>query len=127
MINANSMSRYSIYEDEDPNEVLVSRSTWPLKLSGLVFAGLLVLGRSASYGDVTWTPTYHAASSPLQVLMVGKSSPPPNTPVPKSHGNIDPSRAVKRSAAEEVLPFNAGRRGEGRDGGGHHSHHPHDS
>src|SRR3989442_8473584 len=109
------------------SEVLISKSTWPVKLSGFVFAGLLIVGRSARYGDVAWTPTYHAASSPLQVLMVGKSSPPPNTPVPKSNGNIDPSSAVKRSAAEEVLAFNAGDSGEGGDGGGHDGNHSHDS
>src|SRR2546425_6931990 len=108
------------------SEVLISKSTWPLKLSGFVFAGLLIVGRSASYGDVTWTPAYHAASSPLQILVVGKSNPPPNTPVPKSNGNIDPSAAVKRSAAEEVLAFNAGDSGEGGDGGGHDGNHSHD-
>src|SRR2546428_444068 len=112
----------AVYDTVD-SEVLISKSTWPLKLSGFVFAGLLIVGRSASYGDVTWTPTYHAASSPLQVLMVGKSSPPPNTPEPKSNGNIDPSGAVKRSAAEEVLAFNAGDSG---DGGGHDGNHSHD-
>ena len=115
----------AVYDTVD-SEVLISKSTWPLKLSGFVFAGLLIVGRSASYGDVTWTPTYHAASSPLQVLMVGKSSPSPNTPVPKSNGNIDPSSAVKRSAAEEVLAFNAGDSGEGGDGGGHDGNHSHD-
>src|SRR2546428_5648950 len=115
----------AVYDSVD-SEALLSKSTWPLKLSGFVFAGLLIVGRSASYGDVTWTPAYHAASSPLQILVVGKSNPPPNTPVPKSNGNIDPSAAVKRSAAEEVLAFNAGDSGEGGDGGGHDGNHSHD-
>ena len=52
---------------EDDSDALISKSTWPLKLSGLVFAGLLLIGRSASYGNVTWTPTYHPAASPLIV------------------------------------------------------------
>src|SRR5712664_4444105 len=107
MINADSMSRYSIYDDEDSDEVLVSRSTWPLKLSGLVFAGLLVLGRSATYGNVTWTPTYHAASSPLQVVATQPLSAPKPGARPSSP-RIDWAASSKRSAADEVVVFSAG-------------------
>ena len=40
------------YEQDGESDQLISRATWSLKLSGLVFAGLLVLGRSASSGNV---------------------------------------------------------------------------
>ena len=60
----------------DSAEALISKSTWPLKVSGLVFAGLLVLGRSASYGNVTWTPTYHGPGSPLIVQTSGVPAAP---------------------------------------------------
>src|SRR5437868_7093020 len=108
----------SVYSAVD-SEQLISKSTWPLKLSGFVFAGLLVVGRSASYGDVTWTPTFHPAS-PLQVITMTNSKPAPSTPVPKTNGNTDASAAVKRSAADEVVVFNAGDSG---DGGGHDGNH----
>src|SRR5229473_4757329 len=107
MINADSMSRYSIYDDEDSDEVLVSRSTWPLKLSGLVFAGLLIVGRSATYGNVTWTPAYHAANSPLLVVATRPLS-APKPAVPTSLPRIDWAASSKRSAAEEVVVFSAG-------------------
>ena len=91
----------AVYDTVD-SEVLISKSTWPLKLSGFVFAGLLIVGRSASYGDVTWTPTYHAASSPLQVLMVGKSSPSPNTPVPTINSDITGSNATNDVESDRI-------------------------
>jgi len=106
---------------DDDSEVLISRSTWSLKLSGLLFAGLLVIGRTASYGNVTWTPTFHPASSPLEVVTSGRT---PSAPaVPKSSGTTDFLAAVKRSASEEVVAFNAGDSGEG---GGHDGNHSHD-
>src|SRR6202022_2049311 len=99
------------YAGSAPNgetEDLYSRSTWSLKLSGLVFAGLLILGRTATYGNVTWIATYHPASSPLQVLEVVSPNGLPAVPLPKSSVKIDPAAAVKRSAANEVLAFEAG-------------------
>ena len=106
--------------DNDDSEVLISRSTWSLKVSGLLFAGLLVLGRTATYGNLTWTPTFHPASSPLEVITSGRA---PSAPaVPKSSGT-DFLAAVKRSASEEVVVFNAGDSGEG---GGHDGNHSHD-
>ena len=97
----------------DESEDLISKSTWPLKLSGLVFAGLLVIGRSASYGNVTWTPAYHAASSPL-VVQLGSHKPAPVMP---KIGNID-ALMSKASAANEVIVFHPGNSGDGQDGNG---------
>src|SRR5205807_9098527 len=71
----------------------------------LVFAGLLVLGRSATYGNVTWTPTFHPAATPLQVIEHGRA---PTPPMPAAPLKMDPLAAVKRSAADEVLAFSAG-------------------
>ena len=70
-------SRTALFEQDDHSDELISKSTWSLKISGLVCGVLLVLGRSASYGNVTWTPVYHAPSSPLVVLIVEKPSKAP--------------------------------------------------
>src|ERR1700736_4270754 len=99
---------------EDESDVLISKATWTLKLSGLVFAGLLVIGRSASYGNVTWTPAYHAASSPLVVLVAGSQKPAPVVP---KLGNVD-GLMSKASAANEVIVFHPGNSGDGQDGNG---------
>src|SRR2546428_3083798 len=48
--------RAAKYETDDETDVLISRSTWSLKLSGLIAGVLLVIGRSASYGNITWSP-----------------------------------------------------------------------
>src|ERR1700682_2980354 len=105
-------------------EVLISKSTWSLKLSGLIFAGLLVVGRSASYGNVTWTPTFHAAGSPLIVQASGHPAPAPAPPALRT----DVAGAMsKPSAAHEVVVFNPGNSGDGQDGnngsGGGSNHH----
>jgi hypothetical protein len=92
---------------DDESEVLISRSSWPLKLSGIAFGVLLVLGRSASYGNITWTPTYHSAGSPLIVLINSKPSPSPT--VPKTLPSINAAAISKRSAATEVVTFSPGR------------------
>src|SRR5207245_2906918 len=99
----------------DDSEVLISKSTWPLKLSGLLFAGLLVIGRSASYGDLTWTPTYHEAESPLVVELAGSRKPAP--PVPNL-GAGAPAIMTKAAAAEEVV-FHPGISGDGGGTDGH--------
>src|SRR2546423_55665 len=105
----------------DSAEVLISKSTWPLKVSGLVFAGLLVLGRSASYGNVTWTPTYHGPGSPLIVQTSGVPAAPAK-PILRS---ADPAALGRQSAADEVVTFHPGNSGDGEDGegggGDHHS------
>src|SRR2546423_2881319 len=103
----------------DSAEALISKSTWPLKVSGLVFAGLLVLGRSASYGNVTWTPTYHGPGSPLIVQTSGVPAAPAK-PIPRS---ADPAALGRQSAADEVVTFHPGNSGDGEDGegGDHHS------
>ena len=103
------------------DDVLISKATWPLRLSGLVFAGLLIIGRSASYGNVTWTPTYHPTASPLVVIHSGR--PLPAAPKPLT---FDPAAASKRSAADEVIAFSPGNAAGGEDGkshgdGNHHS------
>src|SRR5207245_11194265 len=100
---------------EDGSEVLISKATWSLKLSGMLFAGLLILGRSASYGNVTWTPTLHPAGSPLIVTINSHSTP---KPVPSSAKGSDPAAVSKRSAAAEVVAFDPGNSGDGEDG--HH-------
>src|SRR6202158_4540715 len=112
----------------DDSEDLISKSTWPLKLSGLVFAGLLVIGRSASYGNVTWTPAYHAASTPLTVQLAGSQKPAPVVP---SFGSID-GLMNKASTANEVIAFHPGNSGDGGEGNGSgassmHGQNDHDS
>src|SRR6202011_4773124 len=99
---------------EDESDVLISKATWTLKLSGLVFAGLLVIGRSASYGNVTWTPAYHAASTPLIVQLAGSQKPAPVVP---SFGSID-GLMNKASTANEVIAFHPGNSGDGGEGNG---------
>src|ERR1700719_176942 len=106
-------ARNPVYSPDD-SDVLISKSTWPLKLSGLVFAGLLVIGRSASYGNVTWTPAYHAPSSPLVVLVAGSQKPAPVVP---KLGSTD-GLMNKASAANEVIAFHPGNSGDGGDGQG---------
>src|SRR6202035_649458 len=97
---------------EDESDVLISKATWTLKLSGLVFAGLLVIGRSASYGNVTWTPTFHPADAPLIVLSTSHGSP---LPAPTKYKGVDSAAISKRSAAAEVVVFNPGSSGDGED------------
>src|SRR4029077_6125900 len=98
----------------DESEELIPKSPCPLKLSGVVFAGLLVIGRSASYGNVTWTPAYHAASSPLVVQLAGSQKAAPVVP---KFGNVD-GLMSKASAATEVIVFHPGNSGDGGDGNG---------
>src|SRR2546421_6142081 len=108
-------SRNPVYDDD--GEVLLSKSTWSLKLSGLIFAGLLVLGRSASYGNVTWTATFHPAATPLTIIQnTGQQHPTPA--IPKNVGGFDAAALSKRSAASEVVTFNPGNSGDGEDGQG---------
>src|SRR5438034_1928999 len=107
VIEANTLGRHAYGEDD--TEALISKSTWSLKLSGLVFAGLLIIGRSASYGNITWTPTFHQATSPLIVVEILKSSTPPRAPVPKTLPSIDAAAISKRAAAAEVISFSPGR------------------
>ncbi len=101
-----TLARNPAYEDDD-SEPLITKATWPLKVSGLLFAGMLVLGRSASYGNITWTPAHHAATSPLVVVhQTDGSSPPPA--LPKSARLSDLGALSKRTAADEVVTFSPG-------------------
>jgi len=98
---------YRAYQDDD-SEALISKSTWSLKISGLVFAGLLVLGRSASYGQITWTPTFHQAGSPLVVTISTAPRPVPPPTIPKI-SPADPGAMSKKSAASEIVKFSPGK------------------
>ena len=104
--------------DDDDGEHLISKSTWPLKVSGLVFAGLLVLGRSASSGNVVWNPTFHPASSPLVVVLKVAAPQHPAPPVPRTIPNINNAALSKKSAANEVIAFSPGKNAAGDEGEG---------
>ena len=97
--------RNARYQDDDEDDQLISRSTWSLKLSGLICGVLLIIGRSASYGNITWTPAYHPASSPLTVLVSQPAHPQPIPALPKTLPTTDPAAVSKRSAASEVVTF----------------------
>src|SRR5256712_1353952 len=97
----------------DDGEVLISRSSWPLRLSGLLFAGLLVVGRAASGGQIVWLPAYHANPTPLIVVI---NQPKPGTPatpttpaLPKSLPGNPAAAISKKSAASEVVTFSPGK------------------
>src|ERR1700738_3279283 len=98
----------------DDSEVLISKATWTLKLSGLVFAGLLIVGRSASYGNITWSPAHHSAASPLVVEVAHRNAPAPSLPTLRGS---DPAALSKPSAADERVAFSPGTSGDGE--GGH--------
>src|SRR6202043_967132 len=100
-------ARNPVYSPDDA-DVLISKSSWPLKLSGVVFAGLLVIGRSASYGNITWTPTFHQANTPLTVLVNSAPKPAPAPSLPKTSPS-DPAALSKKSAASEIIQFSPGK------------------
>ncbi|HYS00760.1 MAG TPA: hypothetical protein VET82_00245, partial [Candidatus Eisenbacteria bacterium] len=104
--------RTARYESDDEDDELISRSTWSLKLSGLVFGVLLVIGRSASYGNITWTPAFHHAGSPLTVV-ASPARPQPIPAIPKTLPAPDWAAVSKRSAAQEVVTFSPGKNSEG--------------
>ena len=114
MTEANTLG-YRAYQDDD-SAALISKSSWPLKLSGIVFAGLLVIGRSASYGNITWTPTLHQAGSPLIVTINTGSKPVPPPSLPKT-SPADPAALSKKSAASEIIQFSPGKNSVGDDDG----------
>ena len=99
----------------DDGEVLISRSSWPLRLSGLLFAGLLVVGRAASGGQIVWLPAYHADPTPLIVVI---NQPKPGTPpaLPKSLPGNPAAAISKKSAAAEVITFSPGKNSSSGDG-----------
>src|SRR3989454_10483334 len=104
----------------DDGEVLISRSSWPLRLSGLLFAGLLVVGRAASGGQIVWLPAYHANPTPLiGVINQPKPATPttPTTPaLPKSLPGNPAAAISKKSAASEVITFSPGKNSGSGDG-----------
>jgi hypothetical protein len=119
------------YED-DGSEDLISRSSWPLRLSGVVFAGLLIVGRSATYGNLTWTPSYHSAPSPLVVVATQQRTQGQPPAVPKPLPGLDPAAFSKRSAAAEVVVFSPGHtsgegEGEGEGNSNANANHDHDA
>src|SRR5437763_16490838 len=91
-----TLLRRMAYEQDGESDQLISRATWSLKLSGLVFAGLLVLGRSASSGNVVWNPTFHGASSPLVVGPKAHAPQNPVPPIPQTPPNIDNAALSKQ-------------------------------
>ena len=106
---------------EDDRDTLISKASWPLRVSGIVFAGLLLIGRSASYGNVTWTPAFHANATPLVVIAGGQKAPP----IPPKPVQNDPAAISKRSAADEVVAFSPGNdddEGDGHSGSGGDEH-----
>ncbi|TMF84638.1 MAG: hypothetical protein E6I07_12295, partial [Chloroflexi bacterium] len=107
MIEANTLGRHAYGEDD--TEALISKSTWSLKLSGLIFAGLLIIGRSASYGNIQWTPTFHPAGTPLTVIETTRPSTPNPAQVPKTLPSVDSAALTKRAAAAEVISFSVGK------------------
>ncbi|HEY8677310.1 MAG TPA: hypothetical protein VIN39_01595, partial [Candidatus Dormibacteraeota bacterium] len=109
MATDHTFLRTANYELDDESEALISRSTWSLKLSGLIAGVLLVIGRSASYGNITWTPAFHSASAPLTVIFSTSKSPAPAPPIPKTLPGVDPAAISKRSAASEIITFSPGR------------------
>ena len=117
MTTDDTFLRAAKYETDDENDVLISRSTWSLKLSGLIAGVLLVIGRSASYGNITWSPAYHQASTPLMVIVSTKAPTNPLPAIPKTSPLADPAAISKRSAASEVITFSPGKNAEGGSGG----------
>ncbi|HYM50919.1 MAG TPA: hypothetical protein VET65_10175, partial [Candidatus Limnocylindrales bacterium] len=78
MTTANTFLRRNTYSRDDDGEELISKSTWSMRLSGIIAGVLLVIGRSASYGNITWQPAYHPATSGLVVIV--KAAPSSKTP-----------------------------------------------
>ena len=111
------MATDSIYlrrrdSDDDEAEELISKSTWALKATGLLFGALLVVGRTASTGVIVANPTYHSAGAPL--VVVPSSVKTTNQPVPKTPKTIPgihPAALAKRAAASEVIVFSPGNTG----------------
>jgi len=101
--------RQGSYVEDDDAQTLVSKSSWTLKATGILFGALLLAGRTASSGAIVWTPTYHPASTPLNVIATpaSKSGAPSRQP-PKSSPGSDSAALAKRAAAYEVVAFSAG-------------------
>src|SRR5436853_170888 len=97
------------YEQDGESDQLISKATWSLKLSGLVCGVLLVLGRSASSGNVVWNPTFHQSSAPLTVIVKNQVPSHPLPQVPKTIPNISNAALSKRAAASEVIAFSPGK------------------
>src|SRR2546423_12552053 len=97
------------YEQDGESDQLISKATWSLNLSGLVCGVLLVLGRSASSGNVVWNPTFHQSSAPLTVIVKNQVPSHPLPQVPKTIPNISNAALSKRAAASEVIAFSPGK------------------
>src|SRR5881227_1135402 len=107
------------YLRDDGSEELISKSTWALKATGLLFGALLVVGRTASAGNIVWNPTHHSATTPLLVISAAvQKSGQPSRQAPKSPPCSDPAALAKRAAAHEVIAFSPGKdSGDGTEGG----------
>ncbi|TMF23521.1 MAG: hypothetical protein E6I31_05380, partial [Chloroflexi bacterium] len=104
-----TLLRRMAYEQDGESDQLISKATWSLKLSGLVCGVLLVLGRSASSGNVVWNPTFHQSSAPLTVIVKNQVPSHPLPQVPKTIPNISNAALSKRAAASEVIAFSPGK------------------
>ena len=109
MATDHTFLRTANYDVDDETDGLISRSTWSLKLSGVIAGVLLVIGRSASYGAITWAPAYHHASAPLTVIVSTKTPANPLPAIPKTLPSADPAAISKQSAAYEVITFSPAR------------------
>src|SRR5947208_875102 len=107
------------YLRDDGSEELISKSTWALKATGLLFGALLVVGRTASAGNIVWNPTHHSATTPLLVISAAvQKSGQPSRQAPKSPPGSDPAALAKRAAAHEVIAFSPGKdSSDGTEGG----------
>src|SRR2546421_5225072 len=107
------------YLRDDGSEELISKSTWALKATGLLFGALLVVGRTASAGNIVWNPTHHSATTPLLVISAAaQKSGQPSRQAPKSPPGSDPAALAKRAAAHEVVAFSPGKdSNDGPEGG----------
>jgi hypothetical protein len=81
----------------------------------LLFAGLLVVGRAASGGQIVWLPAFHANPTPL-IVILNTSKPATPPALPKTLPG-DPAAAIsKKSAASEVITFSPGKNSGKGDG-----------
>ncbi|MEO6797934.1 MAG: hypothetical protein ABI401_05315, partial [Candidatus Dormibacter sp.] len=117
MATDHTFLRTANYDVDDETDGLISRSTWSLKLSGLIAGVLLVIGRSASYGNITWAPAYHQASAPLMVIINTNAPAKPLPAIPKTLPSADPAAISRQSAAVEVITFSPGKNATGSDDG----------
>jgi len=112
-------------EFDDGFDALLTKSTWPLKLSGVLCAGMLVLGRTAVSGTISSVPASPTSTPSAAVLHQEASRPDPGPALPKTRPYLDPAALSKRMEAVEVITFSPGNSSDGDHGdkGKHGTHH----